>query len=71
MILKLDSKNMMDDKEIKKENKYEYGPIILNSRSILSSYTHNSSVEFLRKKTHLMALINITTYIAIFQYSDD
>jgi hypothetical protein len=38
---------MMDDKEFKKENKYEYGPIILNSRKVfflplhLSLYPNN------------------------------
>jgi hypothetical protein len=42
VILKLDSKNMIDDKEFKEEDKYESVSIILNFRSILSSYFHNS-----------------------------
>jgi hypothetical protein len=49
---------MMDDKEFKEENKYEYGSTILNSRSILSSY-HNSSVEFFLKKAYVVTLIGV------------
>jgi hypothetical protein len=55
---------MIDDKEFKDEDKYEYGPII--SMNILSSYLRNSSVEFLRKKVDIVALIEVTTYIIIF-----
>jgi hypothetical protein len=48
---------------------YEYGPIQLNFRSILSSYFLNSSVEFLRRKVHVGSYSS--TYITILQKCDE
>jgi hypothetical protein len=61
---------MIDDKEFKEEDKYESVSIILNFRSILSSYFHNSSVEALKKKAYVVTLIGvITSYtVMIFRY---
>jgi hypothetical protein len=67
----VDSNNLVDDTEFKEEDKHDDGSIIINFRSILSSYFHNSSVEFQRKKVYVVALIGVITYITIFQVCND
>jgi hypothetical protein len=71
VIFKVDSNNLVDDKEFKEEDKHEDGSIIINFRSILSSYFHNSLGEFLRKKVYVVALLGVITYNTIFQNCND
>jgi hypothetical protein len=62
----------VDDKKVNREHQYENGHIILNLRSILSFYFHNSSVEFLRRKVHAVAhTLGVTTSIHILQNCDE
>jgi hypothetical protein len=67
VIFKVDSNNLVDDIEFKEEDKHEDGSIIINFRSILSSYFHNSLGEFLRKKVYVVTLLGVITYNTIFQ----
>jgi hypothetical protein len=71
VIFKVDSNNLVDDIEFKEEDKHEDGSIIINFRSILSSYFHNSLGEFLRKKVYVVALLGVITYNTIFQNCND